>query len=165
MEREARHLTVMSVSFAGYYRMLAPAYLLQVLQVLLNHIDLNGHPFDRVPTSSTISSLQEIHAMRIEVIEAVLLTWFGKMKGADALTSEEFVEIKVHDIVRFVGLQVLGARAKAKLDKLEDFLIAWQAAVGPTLCEGIDIQILKVRSERDTLPKLKLMLTFFFFFF
>jgi sister chromatid cohesion protein DCC1 len=131
--------------------MIAPSYLLQILQVVLNHIDLCGHSYDRVPISTTTSSLQENHAMRKEVVEAVLLTWFGKVKKDEGSSSEEVVKIETDAIVRFMGLQVLETRAKSKLDSLDDFMSAWQAAVGPNLSDQIDVQILKVSLKQGNI--------------
>lgn len=123
--------------------MVAPVYLLQVLQMLLNHIDINGHSYDRVPVSTTITSLQEKQGIRKEVIQAILLTWFGKVKEIDE-DSSQAVELKVDAIIRFMGLQVLETRAKGKLNRLEEFVSEWEKAVGPNLSDGINVQMLKV---------------------
>jgi trehalose utilization protein len=124
--------------------MIAPLYLLQVLQTLLNHIDLCGYPYDQVPTSSTISSLLDKHGVRKEVIQAVLLTWFGEVKKDEDASTEQVVEIKMKAIVRFMGFQVLVTRARSKTDRLDDFMLEWQNAVGPNLGDSINVEMLKV---------------------
>ena len=142
--------------------MVAPSYLLHVLQILLNHIDLCGYSYDQVPASSTVSSLQEKHGVRKEVIQAVLFTWFGKVKGNESSSIEQIAGIKTDVIVRFIGLQVLQTRARSRKDKLDDYIRQWQIVVGPNLSDGINVEMLKV-SELYRL--VRFMLNFFHLFY
>lgn len=125
----------------GYYRMIAPSFLLEALQILMNRLDRCGHSYDSVPIEETLSSLQEDHDIRKEVIQAILLQWFGKKKQGD---NDEIVELNGQDIVKFIGIQLLESKAKSNQIELQSFLNEWEKTTGPLLSHHIDLPLLKV---------------------
>jgi len=132
--------------------MVAPDYLLESLQYLLNHIDLNAYDHKKVPLLSTLSALEKQHEIRKEMSESILLKWFGnrpQQHRETVLAEKETVEIDVEAIARFIGLQLLENKAVDVPIQLKDFLLDWENLLGANLMEYIKVDLLKVREGRD----------------
>ncbi|UZJ54854.1 hypothetical protein CBS101457_004174 [Exobasidium rhododendri] len=134
----------------GSYRMISPDYLMESLQVLLNHVDLHAYPLERVPFLATVSSLEKDHNMRREMTEAILRIWFGKTRqekgpsnGKDKLEEPSAVEIDVVAMVRFIGLQLLVKKAKQAPTLLDDFQREWKDVVGVNLSDHTNLELLE----------------------
>jgi hypothetical protein len=125
--------------------MLASSYLMEILQILVNHIGVNGYIYQRVPLQSTWSMLEEEHGMRREVVESVLLRWFGTRRDQSEEGKEEKVELDARAIVQFTGLQLLETKANESPVKVDEFKSQWEQLVGVEMSEHVNVDLLKVR--------------------
>jgi hypothetical protein len=125
--------------------MLASSYLMEILQILVNHIGVNGYIYQRVPLQSTWSMLEEEPGMRREVVESVLLRWFGTRRDQSEEGKEEKVELDARAIVQFTGLQLLETKANESPVKVDEFKSQWEQLVGVEMSEHVNVDLLKVR--------------------
>lgn len=128
--------------------MVAPSYLSEMLQQLLSHLDSNAYAHDNIPYQQTFTALRDHHLYRKEIVEAILLRWFGKAKGSDA--DERHIALRSVDVVRYIGLEALRESAMKSSIKMVDFINDWESKIGPTLHDHIKVALLTVSSNKES---------------
>lgn len=140
----------------GHLRLVSPAYLKTVLRSLILILEANSYLPHKVPLAEASHSLLEDHAgsLRVEVAEAILTRWFGKLRlvsdeegggepAAPAPTRSrakiEAVELDGQRIARFFGEELLKEASQKRLASgqsvptattHEEFMSSWRSLIG-----------------------------------
>ncbi|CAL1707413.1 unnamed protein product [Somion occarium] len=117
----------------GELRPIAPSYLTQILELLLNHLVSTSIPHQAAPLVALSSALETDHEIRRDVSEQVM-AWFGQI-------DDGIWKLDVNATVKEVGLGILRAYKDEPIVEF-DFLAKWKSAVGDTFETTITLDLL-----------------------
>ncbi|CDR88981.1 uncharacterized protein SPSC_06672 [Sporisorium scitamineum] len=108
------------IEMDGYMRHIAPAWTVSALQILISHLDLHALIPDNVPLQETVEALRSVHALRPQVVTALLTQFFGSRNATDPTS----VALDTKAIVHYLGVQALKSTARIAIP-LTDFMRTW----------------------------------------
>ncbi|KAK7687152.1 hypothetical protein QCA50_009655 [Cerrena zonata] len=114
-------------------RPIAPAYLTQILELLLTYLVSLSLSHQAAPVQTLTSSLEEEHEIKREVCTQVM-EWFGQIEDG-IWRLDELAAVKE------VGLGVLRAYKDDTITEAE-FLKKWESAVGDTFESSVSLDLL-----------------------
>lgn len=127
---------IQAVLLDGYYRLLEFEYEFRVLSYMLDLIDENSWPLDKISREITIDSLKEL--VPLPILEAMFRFYTDPSIEEDGV---QFYQYKQDKVCKFLARVLLKSAGKFNL---EEFLQAWKDSVPDGMVTDVSIEALLI---------------------
>ncbi|THV08475.1 hypothetical protein K435DRAFT_959038 [Dendrothele bispora CBS 962.96] len=121
----------------GELRPIALQYLSHIIELILNSLVSLSLPHENVPIEKLCSALYEQHDVP-RVVSTQILLWFGSINDHEG---QSHWKMDVNSVIKEAGLSILRNHKRDPI-RTSDLLTAWQAMVGDTFANAVDLKLL-----------------------